>query len=276
MENAFDLFYQKMKAFGEAFWLMLPNLAAALLVLALFFLLARLARAFGERSFGRVFRSLQLRRLAATLLGLFVFGIGLFVALGLLNLDKAVVSLLAGLGVVGLALGFALQDVVANFVSGLMLSVRRPFEVGDTIESNGQTGKVKSLDLRTTVLKTPSGQLVSIPNKDIFQSVLVNFSREGERRVDIALGVDYEANLEDVRKVALAAVESFNSSEKQQPKVVFEGFGELGVAVSVRFWVELGKDKLSALDAQSAAVESLKKAFKKAKIEIVFPKFVGK
>src|SRR5690606_28863708 len=98
-----------------------------------------------------------------------IFFVGISIALDVLQLDKAVSSLLAGAGIIGLALGFAFQDLTANFISGIYITFRRPFEVGHQVETNGFTGTVENIELRSTTLRTIDGLHVIIPNKDIFQ-----------------------------------------------------------------------------------------------------------
>ncbi len=106
-----------------------------------------------------------LNSLFASIVYIFFIGITLFTVLSILQLDKAVVSVLAGAGVVGLALAFAFQDIAANFISGIFISFRKPLHIGDIVKLSDYMGKVEEINLRDTVLKTFQGQLVIIPNK---------------------------------------------------------------------------------------------------------------
>lgn len=192
----------KLLSWGHSGILALPNLAAALLVFLLFWMLGRLIRRGMTRALARTSTPRQIQRLLVTLTGLVVVATGLFIALGILQLDKALTSLLAGAGILGLALSFAVQDITANFISGIFLAIRRPFRIGELIETNGFQGTVERIDLRATVLRRPSGQIVMIPNKMIFEHPILNFSQTGERRVEINFGAAYKDDLEAVEGAA--------------------------------------------------------------------------
>ncbi|XYI03508.1 mechanosensitive ion channel family protein [Sorangium sp. So ce1128] len=126
-------------------------------------------------------------------------------AFSILNLEKAATSLLAGAGIVGLALGFAFQDLAANFIAGVYLAVRFPFREGDLIETNDTLGIAERIRIRSTTIRTLEGQAVMIPNKEIFTTKLINDSETGARRVDLSVGVSYGDDLDKVRRVALDA-----------------------------------------------------------------------
>jgi small conductance mechanosensitive channel len=100
-----------------------------------------------------------------------------------------VTSLLAGLGIAGFTLGFALQDVAKNFIAGLLILLQRPFEIGDVIQVSGFTGTVLDISLRTTDMRTADGLLVTIPNGDVFVSSITNYTRAPQRRIEIQAGV---------------------------------------------------------------------------------------
>ena len=199
--ETFDLMIAKLQGWLEAIIVGLPNIVAALVVVVLFALLARLARRLARRLMDRVSANLHVNRLLATTAYVIVLATGLFVALGILQLDKTVTTFLAGAGIVGLALGFAFQDIASNFISGVILSVRRPFDEGDVVETNDYMGTVHEVNLRSTVVRTFQNQLVVIPNKEVFQNPVVNYSRLGQRRVDIGVGVAYGDDLEKARQL---------------------------------------------------------------------------
>lgn len=116
-------------------------------------------------------------------------------ALIVLGLSKTVTTLLAGVGILGLALGFAFQDIAENFIAGVLMAFRRPIYIGDLIESNDFVGTVEEINLRTTVIRTADGKHVLIPNSEVLQNSIVNFSRSSELRVDLACGVSYGDDL---------------------------------------------------------------------------------
>lgn len=271
VDGALDLITSKLEQWYEALVGLVPNLAVALVVIVLFWLLSRLVRGLIRRLMSKVSSNQAVNNLASTVIALIVLLIGLFIGLEIMQLDKAVTSLLAGAGVIGLALGFAFQDIAANFMSGFFISVRNPFSVGDIIETNDIFGTVQTINLRSTVIRTTTGQRVIIPNKDIFENAIVNFSASGERRVDLACGVSYADDLETARRVAIEAIEGLpHRIEGRDAELFFDEFGGSSINFKLRFWIDETAQR-GYLAAQSEAIIRLKKAFAEHDISIPFP-----
>ncbi len=158
IQNAWNLLAGKVMGWARDFVLLLPNLAVAVAVLIGFWLLAKLARNLLHRILHRISHSEQVNRVLSQTVFLALVAAGLFIALGILGLQKTVASLLAGAGIVGLALGFAFQDIAANFMAGIFLSIEHPFRAGHLIESKDIQGVVRRVHLRWTEIRTPQGQ----------------------------------------------------------------------------------------------------------------------
>jgi small conductance mechanosensitive channel len=249
----------------------LPNLLAAVLVLLLFMVLSTFARKMIARGLSRTTMPDTVARLLARVASIAVLAIGLFFALSLLHLDKTVTSLLAGAGVIGMALAFAFQDMAANFMAGIYMSLNRPFEIGHLIETNDVFATVQEIDMRSTILRTPQGQIVRVPNKDVFESKLINYTLSGERRVDLEVGVSYGEDLEHVRQVAIAAIQKLEESDpEREPDLIYTGFGDSSINLMVRFWVNFKADK-EFLKARDAGIVAIKRAFDAEGISIPFP-----
>lgn len=249
----------------------LPNLVVAVVLATIFYLISRVVRNVLGRGLRRTGISQALRDLVTALAGFAIIAAGLFVALGILGLDKTVTSLLAGVGILGLALGFAFQDLAANFMAGILLSVRRPFQVGHLISTSDFMGPVLHINLRDTVLRTFQGQIVRIPNKEVFNNPIVNYSEPGERRVDLEVGVSYGDDLERVKQVTIAAIEKhvvFDTGRGVD--LVYTGFGESSIDFVVRFWLEMTRQP-DFLTARSDAIMAIKAAYDEADITIPFP-----
>ena len=192
-----------------------------------------------RRALARVSSHAELNGLLATVASLVVLVTGLFVALGIVGLDKTVTSLLAGVGIIGLALGFAFQNIASNFVSGVLLLTRRPFGANDVIRTNDFMGTVMDIDLRATVIRTFEGQLVTIPNNEVLQKPIVNFTASGQRRVDIPVGVSYGDDLAKAKRVAVAAVERIDYRDETRPvELFYEAFGDSSINFTLRFWID--------------------------------------
>ncbi|MEM6960570.1 MAG: mechanosensitive ion channel family protein [Myxococcota bacterium] len=269
----YDALIAKLKLWAEGLTTMLPNAMVATAVVIAFWLLSKLAYKVSQKTLERIQTNKAARSLMSTAVRVSVFGAGIVIALGVLNLDKALTSILAGAGVVGLALGFAFQDLAANLISGIGLAMNQelPFKIGDVVETNNTFGTVKSIGLRTSLIHTPDGKTVVIPNKNVYQDKVVNYSAAGRIRIDLSCGVSYGDDLQKVQSVALEAMEQLSSRDTSLPvEFYFQGFGDSSINLLACFWVRYEKHA-DYLNAMSEAVKRLKGAFDEHDIVIPFP-----
>jgi small conductance mechanosensitive channel len=269
-EDAFAKLTEKLDGWLDQAVLMLPNFLVGLVVVVVFWLVAKLVK----KGVGRLLDTIlptQIARLIASVTYLATLIAGVFVALGILGLNKTVTSLLAGAGILGLAIGFAFQDIAANFMSGILLALRRPFTLGELIETQDFFGTVRKISLRSTEILTPQGQLVLVPNRQVFENPIVNYSRTGQRRIDLAVGVAYGDDLETARRIAVAAVEDVEARQANHPvELFYEEFGDSSINFVVRFWIDFSR-QAEYLAARSEAIERVKAAFDEGGITIPFP-----
>lgn len=271
INDAYNLVTSKLESWIDTFIQMLPNLTVALLVLIAFYVTGKLIRNTVGRVLEKVTDNKTIINLLETIVGVLIIGIGVFIALSILNLDGAVTSLLAGAGIIGLALGFAFQDIASNFISGVILSIRHPFGIGDIIETNGTYGTVQKLNLRNTIIRTPQGQIVYIPNKSVFENALQNYTSSGERRIDLSCGVSYGDDLEKAKKIAIEAVESLTNYNKSKGiEFYYDEFGGSSINFKLRFWVHF-KANPDFWSARSDAIIAITQKFDKNDIMIPFP-----
>lgn len=250
---------------------MLPNVVVALLILGLAMVAARLVSRVADRGLNRVSKNRQVNALAVVMVRVGISLAGAFAALAVLRLDGVVTSLLAGVGVIGIALGFAFQDIAANFMSGVLMAVQRPFQVGDLVESSSYTGHVERVDLRTTHLRLNTGELVLIPNKDVVNNPLKNFTETVHRRVEVDVGVAYSDDLDDAHDVIRAAVEKLQIRDADRDvEVYFMAFGESSVDLRVRFWISSSENQ-PYFQARSDAIRSIHRAVAENGLNIPFP-----
>lgn len=272
IRKAWELLSGKVMGWVRDFVLLLPNLLVAIAVLLGFWLAAKLMRGAAHRLLRRVSQSEQVNRLVGQAVYLAFLAAGLFVALGILGLQKTVASLLAGAGILGLALGFAFQDIAANLMAGIYLSIQHPFRAGHLIETKDFFGVVKRVHLRWTEIRSPTGQLVLIPNKQVFENAIQNYSATGHRRIDIRAGVSYGDDLEKVRRVAVRALEQVSTRKADtEVEIFFEELGEISIEFVVRFWIDFTSQQSEYLQARSEAIERLKRAFDENGITLPFP-----
>lgn len=219
----------------------------------------------------RTLQNHSLAQIASKVVYVIVLTIGAFAALSLLNLDKTVSSLLAGAGIIGLALGFAFQDIATNFIAGFFMAVKRPFKIGQVIHCEGHSGVIKRIGIRTTEIASFQGQEVIIPNKLLFQNPLINDSENIYKRIDLNVGVSYGEDLERVRDIAIESVKNTpNINKDKDIDLVYLAFGGSSIDFRIMIWVEF-KSQLEFLKSQSEAIIAIKKAFDAEDIMIPFP-----
>jgi len=270
-QRAFNLLSQKLARWMQQFILMLPNLLIALVILTATFFAARLVQRIINQFLPRVSHSATLNNLVATMAYVAVLLLGTFFVLEVLSLEKTVTSLLAGVGIIGLALGFAFQDIAANFISGIIIAIQRPFTVGDVIQTDSYFGTIEAINLRTLDLRQVTGELVRVPNRKVFENAIINYTVSTQRRVDLDCGVAYNSNLDQVRTVVLDAMQDFPNIVPGRPvEVMFTGFGDSAITFSLRFWVSYHR-QVDYVGAKSEAIMRIKRAFDQVDIIIPFP-----
>jgi small conductance mechanosensitive channel len=181
-----------------------------------------------------------------------------------------VTSLVAVLGAAGLAVGLALQGTLSNFASGVMLLTFRPFKVGDVIKVSGETGRVDEIDLIFTRLDTFDNRRIVIPNSKVFGSVIETITYHARRRVDVPVGISYDADIDQTRAALERAVEMIEKRlSEPAPQVWLDGFGESSVNWVVRLWVpspEFGS-------VRQETIRAIKHTLGQSGISIPYPHF---
>ena len=197
----------------------LPRFLVATILFLLFYGGAELMRVVALKSLEKSSHiPWAIRLLVARIVYLVTVLIGLMVGLSAANVN--VTALIASLGVAGFALGFALKDILENFISGILLLFARPFEVDDQITVNQFEGTVISIDIRTTSLRTYDHQLVIIPNSQVFTNTVINHTRLGKRQYSVEFGTSLTANADEVRAHTLDAIHAIPDILTTEPPSV--------------------------------------------------------
>lgn len=166
-----------------------------------------------------------------------VFALGLLIALSQLGFELG--PLLAGFGIAGVIIGFALQDTLSNFASGMMILIYRPFDVGDLINAANVTGRVSHMSLVSTTIKTLDNQRLIVPNNKIWGDTINNITAEHQRRVDMTFGISYSDNVEHAETILKNIVEQHPKVQTHpEPIVKLHTLGESSVDFIVRPWVK--------------------------------------
>ena len=245
-----------------------PKVGAALLVLVAFWLIYRVSRPGLRAALHKAdFHDALIHLMVDNLYRYAIMIVSLVMAADQLGINVG--AALAGLGVAGIALGFAAQDSVANVISGIMIFWDKPFIVGDWIRTEGNYGKVTEITLRSTRIRTNRNTYVVIPNKSVIDAVLENYSKHGELRIDVPIGIAYKEDIRQAREVLLEAVRKIPGVMAQpQPDVVVESLGDSSVNLLVRAWIETADEMQPKT---FVVVEASKLALDAAGIQIPYP-----
>ncbi len=208
IKNVFLLLSEKIINWYEIVIKSIPNIIAALIVFFIFYFLAKIIKNLSTRILPRMTKNKAVIELMRTIIHFLIVSLGLFVSLEILNLEKTVTSILAGAGVIGLALGFAFQEIASNFVSGILIAFREPYKLGDIVKVDNYFGEIIKINLRTTSIMTFQGLEVLIPNKYMFTKPFINLTTTPHRRVDLTVGVSYSDPLEEIEDIVKKALES--------------------------------------------------------------------
>ncbi|MBU3823951.1 MAG: mechanosensitive ion channel family protein [Candidatus Oceanisphaera merdipullorum] len=184
-----------------------------------------------------------------------------------------VVSIIAGLGIVGIAVGFAAQSTLANFIAGITLLIERPFRIGDWVKIHGEEGKVIRIAFRTTWLRTRDNVFTMIPNERVATSDIVNFSVEGPTRIRIPLGIAYKESVAHAREVImplLSAQPMVITNEQMKPRLQLRELADSSLTLSAQVWVH-AKDIEVKGRISCELLETIKQALDDANIEMPFP-----
>ncbi len=250
------------------FLTLLPSLIAALVVFAIGIYLASIVRRLARKGLELRTKNPQPITLLSQLAYWLVVILAAAISLQMVGFNLT--AFLAGLGIAGITIGFALQDVSKNFIAGLLMLIQQPFEIGEFIEVSGYAGKVEAIDLRATQVRTADGKLVLIPNGEVIVSPITNFSQAESRRVEISTGVAYESDPENVRRTALEAISAVPGIlNEPAPDAIFHNFGNTTFDLSIYYWIDTSLTNVSA--AKDSGLNAIKQAFEQAKIEMPYP-----
>ena len=192
--------------------------------------------------------------------------IGLLIALAQLGVSLGPV--LAGLGIAGFIVGFALQDTLSNFASGLLILIYRPFDVGDYVTAGGVAGRVSNMSLVNTTFKTPDNETLIVPNNKVWQDVIKNTTAQLTRRVDLTFGISYDDDIDKAKEILLDAAKNYPAVLGEPPTDVrVNELADSSVNLLLRPWVNTS----DYWDTYWDLIEIVKKRFDAEGITIPFP-----
>ena len=247
---------------------------ASLVVLVLLFALVILA----ERVFRRFFVTRLLRRThlepamqfaLARVIGYGLLGLGFYVSLQMVGVNLSSLAIIAG--AVGVGLGFGLQNIISNFISGLIILAERPIAIGDRVEIGGVAGQVREISLRSTTVITNDNIAIIVPNADLITQRVTNWSYEDPRvRFRIPFGVAYGTDLPKLRRLMLKVADEHPKALKDpKPELFFVGFGDSSLNFELGVWS--AETTVSPRRFRSELFFAIEQKLRENHIEIPFP-----
>jgi len=264
--------WDKLLHWWDLFIVNLPNLAIAIVVMLIAYFLSKFVFSTTIKIAGTRIQQRSITRLIARFTATIVVLVGLFLALGALNLGETLTTLLSAAGISGLVIGLALQGTLANTFSGIVLSFRKNVKIGQWIETSGYAGEVMDINLNYFVLKEADNNMVILPNKTILDNAMKNYSLTTEMRVTISCGVGYSSDLDKVEELTKRVINDNFDQEAigKEMEFFYTEFGDSSINFITRFWVD-AENSIAKLRAQNTAIKLIKKAFDSEGINIPFP-----
>lgn len=249
----------------------IPYFVAALIVLGIFWLLSLLFKKVVHKFLGARVRHQNLVKVFQRVGGALILFIGFMIAMVVAIPGFTPAKLIGALGIGSVAIGFAFKDIFQNLLSGILLLLSEPFRIGDQIISGDYEGTVEDIKIRATTIRTYDGRQVVIPNSDLYTSALTVNTAYKQRRLQVAVGIGYEDDIETAKSKILAALgKAATVSTHQAPSVIATGFGDSSIDLMVRWFIDDGTQAHKVASIHEVMVQ-IKNALDEAGINIPFP-----
>ncbi|NNU15195.1 mechanosensitive ion channel family protein [Parvularcula sp. ZS-1/3] len=246
-----------------------PKLVVVAVILLITWVIARTVRLIVGWLANRADTRQSLKDLFKTLSGVGVWLFGGFAALTVLFPSINAGSIVAGLGVGGIVIGIAFQDIFKNFMAGVLILARKTMAIGDYIQADGVEGRIEHITLRDTYLRRVDGELVLVPNAHLFENPVRVWTDPDYRRYDIVAGVGYDEDVAHAREVIQGALDKLDFGADKKPQVFAAEFGASSINFNVRWWAR--PEPLDMHESRDKVVQAIKEALDNAGIEIPFP-----
>ncbi|MFD1063541.1 mechanosensitive ion channel family protein [Winogradskyella litorisediminis] len=270
-EHVYDLLELKFIRWWDSMLLKLPNFLIGILVFFMFVLIAKYAGRLLYRMMKKSVKQESIRQIVLKLFRGVVWLIGFLVFLIILDLGVVLTSILGLAGVASLAVGLAVQGVLHNTFSGVILSFLPNLKIGDWVETEGTEGTISEISLRSVQIRRPDNNYVMIPNSQILENPFVNYSLTSRVLVKVNCGVAYDTDLKLARKVIIERLaEKFSQNEGEEIEFFYQEFGSSSINFMVRFWGNALNKKAELILINDAIIE-IKDVLNQNGITIPFP-----
>ncbi|MBD2841743.1 mechanosensitive ion channel family protein [Erythrobacter sp. KMU-140] len=248
----------------------LPSIAIAIVIIVITAIVAGFTVKIADALIGKTDLRPSLRNLIETLVKLGTWILGLLIAAIVVFPGLTVGSLIAGLGIGAVAIGFAFQDIFENFLAGVLIMIREKMRIGDVIECEGIIGKVEHITLRESHIRALSGELTVVPNSVLFKNPVEILTDKDQRRHDVVIGVSYDTDLDEAAEVIRKAVSAVDEVDTEKGLDIFaQEFNSSSVDFLVRWWS--GSTPRNGWESKDKVVRAIKRGLDDAGIEIPFP-----
>ena len=249
----------------------IPYFVASLIVILIFWFLSIVFKKIVHKLLGSRSRHQNLVKVFQRVGGALIFFIGFMIAMVIAVPGFTPAKLIGALGIGSVAIGFAFKDIFQNLLSGILLLISEPFRIGDQIVSGDYEGTVEDIKIRATTIKTYDGRQVVIPNSDLYTSALTVNTAYKQRRLQVAVGIGYEDDIEEAKAEIIKALDKIESvSRKATPSVIATGFGGSSIDLMVRWFIEDGTQANKVASIHQVVV-GIKNALDDAGVNIPFP-----
>ncbi|MEH6701493.1 mechanosensitive ion channel family protein [Parasphingorhabdus sp.] len=268
--NTLEILIAQLQSMWESIVGLLPSLVIAITFLIFTWIVAKFATKISDKITAKTAMRPSLRELVDTLVKIAIWTVGLLVSLTILLPDLTPGSLVAGLGIGTVAIGFAFQDIFENFLAGILIMAREKMRIGDYVKCDGIEGRVEQILLRETHIRKPSNELTIVPNSILFKNPVEILTDRQQRRHEVVVGVSYDTDLEQARSVIGEAVKSADVVDSEKPIDIFAcEFNSSSVDFKLRWWS--GSAQRDMHESRDLVIRSVKRALDDAGIEIPFP-----
>lgn len=268
LSDVWELLRSSILDLFEGFVRDLPIFLIAAMVFVVVYLLVKVALRGAERGLVQSKLDDSLRKLAVTFLRLMLLTMLTMVALSVAGVEVG--AALAALGLLGLAFAFAFQNILENFIAGVLILMQKPFRIGDQIIASEYEGTVVDVTMRVTKLTSYAGVTLLLPNADVFKNPVVNLTEQGQRRTTVMIGIDYRDDHDAAGAIIRDAVMAVEGVLLDHPiDVLLTELGESSVDFEVRYWT--APDSGSVRRTQDAVLRAAKTAVEGAGMSIPWP-----
>lgn len=275
MDEIWDLLplpmQEKLQGYVEGFWSLLPNFILALVFLLFVWLFAALVGYFLPRALEKAHVRGALIKVARMVALVVIWVVGVLIAATIAFPTMTIGRLFAAAGIGGIAIAFAAKDTLENFFAGIMILIREPFQLGDFIECEDCEGKVETITIRDTRIRTTDGMLIVAPNAMFFNNPVTVLTAGEKRRTTVICGVAYGEDVDEARSVIEKAVREVDSvdNDLHDVQIFAQEFADSSINFEVTWWT--GSEPVDIRRSKDKVVAAVKAALDKAGIEIPFP-----